>query len=228
MTDFPYDPLFARAYLPLLESASWCVMRHRNPPASVGSTRATFPAKSLECCRDAPLVGSPYLGKFNVQPISRDLHNGRALLTQKKARDWLLPSVNLVSRLLLRHDELTFESSLRPPAAACPVEMHGLCEKLIAVTDKGFDIDAADLDGPEAPPASFITEIRRFVGGADENASAWFDHLLASVAGAIALGVAGDEGFEGGGLSLVEGGHFGDLDKPFAVQVLRNVFAAGA
>ena len=68
-----------------------------------------------------------------MQSVSRNLQDGRFVLPLEKAFDLLFPRVGFVTGLLLRRDELALEAGVRPPAAALPVEMHGLGEKLIAV-----------------------------------------------------------------------------------------------
>ena len=81
------------------------------------------------------------------------------------------------------------------------------------------------LDRPEAAAAGLVAQVGVLVGGADEDALARLDHLLAAVARPVALDRAGDEGLQRRRLGLVERGHLGDLDQPLAAQVLRDVLA---
>lgn len=78
------------------------------------------------------------------------------------------------------------------------------------------DVDRARLDRPKAPPAAFIAQIRVAVGGADKDALARFNNLLASVAWAVTFGGASDKCFQQRRLGTVHGVHFGNFDKPFA------------
>jgi hypothetical protein len=62
------------------------------------------------------------------------------LFAGNEGSDFLLPRVSLVSSLLLRRDELAFESGVRPPPIALPIEVHGFGEELIAVADQRLDV----------------------------------------------------------------------------------------
>ena len=99
--------------------------RRRHPPPGGSRALSSYPPQPFQCCCDAPLVRSPDPGKLDLQTVLGDIQNGRALFPNKKGPDLFLPRVGLVSRLLLRRDELAFECGVRPPAAALLIKMHG-------------------------------------------------------------------------------------------------------
>src|SRR5215469_9298938 len=174
-------------------------MRHTGwgyPPPGDPRAFSPSPPKPFQGGGDAPLIGGADPRKLDFQRVSRDLQDGRFVLALEKALDFLFTRVGFVPRLLLRHDELAFETGVRPPAEALPIEVHGFGEKLIAVVGQTVDIDDADLDRPEPSAAGLVTQICRLIGRADENALARFDHLLAAVARAMALDGAGHERLE--------------------------------
>ena len=172
---------------------------------------------------------------WSARPIRLVLSNSRAsraispirtvALADEVFADLLFPDVRLVALLLLGLDVLALEILVRPPRLAFAEELDGLGEKLVAIAGKFVDLDGADLDRPEAPPAGLVAQVGGLVRGADEDALARLDHLLAAVARPVAFGRAGDEGLEQRGLGAAHGVHLGDLDQPLAAQVLRDVLA---
>ena len=85
------------------------------------------------------------------------------------------------------------------------VQRHRLSEKLVTIARKRGSVDRAALDRPETPAAGFITQIRRLVRGADEDALTGFDHFLAPVAWPVALHRPRDECLQCRGFGPVEG-----------------------
>jgi hypothetical protein len=146
--------VYARVRGLSLENASRCVMRHarRHPPPSGSRAFSSYPPQAFKRCCYAPLVRSPDPRKLDFQTVFGNFQNSRALFSRKEAPDFVLPRVGLASCVLLRRDELSFESSVWPPLGALSIKMHGLSKKLIAVSNESVDINYADLDRPESPP----------------------------------------------------------------------------
>jgi hypothetical protein len=101
----------------------------------------------LVCCFD--------LGQLDPQADLGNNQNGCALFRYKELPDPFLRGIELVSRLLLRRDDLALECGVWPPSEALAIEMYGLSKQLIPVADQILDINAADFDRPEpSPPVS--------------------------------------------------------------------------
>jgi hypothetical protein len=94
------------------------------------------------------------------------------------------------------------------------------------VAGERVDVDDASLDRPKTPTASFVAQISVFVGGADEDALARLVHFASTIGGPVLLNLPGDESLEPRRVGPIQGVHFRNFDQPFAVQVLRHVFAA--
>jgi hypothetical protein len=104
--------------------------------------------------------------------------------------------------------------------------VRGFGEELVSVAHQGLQIDVAGFDRPEAPPAGLVTQVGFLVCGADEEALPRLDHLHPSVAWPVALDGAGDERFQQRRFRAVHSVHLGDLDQPFATQMLGDVLTA--
>ena len=123
---------------------------------------------------------------------------------------------------------LRLEPRVRPPLLAGPGRRARPRRELVAVALRASRCrSCADLDRPEAAAAGLVAQVGVLVGGADEDALARLDHLEPAVARPVALDRAGDEGSSAARLGLAHGVHLGDLDQPFAAQVLRDVLAGG-
>src|SRR4030088_1358747 len=102
--------------------------------------------------------------------------------------------------------------------------MHSLREELVAISRQLVDVDLAHLHRPEPPAAGLVSEIHVFVGGADEYTLPWFVNVEAAIAWTISFIGATDEALEQRGFSLPHRMHLGNLDQPFAAQVLGGFF----
>ena len=99
--------------------------RRGDPPPGTSRAFASCPALSFERRCDAALVRGPDPGEVDAQTVAGNLQNGGALFPDNETPDLILPSVGLVTQLLLRRDEFALECGIRPPAETLPVEMHG-------------------------------------------------------------------------------------------------------
>jgi hypothetical protein len=84
-----------------------------------------------------------------------------------EALDLYFPGVGFEARFLFDANILALESFIRPPWLASPIGDRRFGEELIAIGCQGVDVDASDFDGPEAPAASVVAEIRRAIRRAE-------------------------------------------------------------
>jgi hypothetical protein len=176
-----------------------------------------------ECCQDggnAPLVGSAKTFGFEAERINGHASDGRSFDTKDVFPDRLLPSVALVTRLLLGLNVLALELLVWPPSGAVPVPVDRLSKQLIAIPFERIEVDGSRLQWPEATASGFVAQVSGLVCGADKHTLARLDHLQAAIRRAVAFRGALDEGLEQSGFGLVHGVHLGNLNEPLAAQVL--------
>ncbi len=102
--------------------------------------------------------------------------------------DTLLPRVDLEPRLLLWTDMDTLELGIGPMGLTRSVQEHSLGKELVPASLKGLDVDAADLDRPEASSTCLVFEIARPIRRADKNTLPVLLDVAPAVCWAVPLG----------------------------------------
>ena len=185
-----------------------------------------MPAKPLENCRDAPLLGSTDTGRFNLQSRSRDLSHRCPRDRLEVGSDHLFPGIGLEASILFRRDILPLEIAVRPPKRSGSIFVKSLSEELIAIGREAVGIDGRDLHGPKSAPTRFIPKIGGLVRGADEDDLPRLDYFLASVARPITLGCASYKSLQCRGIGFAHRRHLTYFDEPLSGEMLIDVLPA--
>src|SRR5262245_48032969 len=141
------------------------------------------PPEALKRRRNPALICGSYIPRLEAKCLPGHIADSHLVLVQVEPLfDLLFPCICLVSRSLFRLEYPFLKVAVGPPRPTVLEQVHSLSEQLVAVSGQGLDVDHPGPDRPEPPATGLVAQVNVFVGGADEYALAWFEHLKAAIA----------------------------------------------